>query len=146
VGSLILPANQIVFVDTASVIYTIEHHPVYEQLLQPLWDAQAAGSLRVAASERVVLEALVVPVRSGDASLVSDYEALLFQSALDLIPITRQTLLHGAELRAGFNLRTPDALHAAAALDAGAALFVTNDPHFRRVPGLNVAVLDDLLP
>ena len=42
-------------------------------------------------------------------------------------------------------LKTPDAIHAATALLAGCALFVTNDRGFKRVPGLRLAVLDDVL-
>jgi len=49
-----------------------------------------------------------------------------------------------ADLRATTRLKTPDAIHAATALDAGCALFVTNDPAFRRVPRLNVAVLSEV--
>lgn len=43
------------------------------------------------------------------------------------------------------NLKTPDALHAATALQAGCALFVTNDVGFRQVASLPLVVLDDLL-
>ena len=38
-----------------------------------------------------------------------------------------------------------DARHAATAIQAECALFITNDADFRRVPGLPVVVLDDLL-
>ncbi|MCY4640978.1 MAG: PIN domain-containing protein [Chloroflexi bacterium] len=38
-----------------------------------------------------------------------------------------------------------DAAHAATALQAECALFVTNDTDFRRVDGLPVTILDDLL-
>ena len=50
-----------------------------------------------------------------------------------------------ARLRAEARLTTPDAIHAATALQAGCALFVTNDNAFRRVQDLPFAVLDDLL-
>ncbi len=43
-------------------------------------------------------------------------------------------------------LKAPDAIHAATALDVGAALFITNDSGFRRVSGLPVVVLSELLP
>ena len=42
-------------------------------------------------------------------------------------------------------LKTPDALHAATALRAGCALFITNDTDFRRVEGLPTVVLDDVV-
>jgi len=38
-----------------------------------------------------------------------------------------------------------DAIHAAIALEHGCTLFVTNDASFRRIPGLPVTILTDLL-
>lgn len=55
-------------------------------------------------------------------------------------------LERAAALRAATNLKTPDAIHATTVLIEGCKLFVTNDALFRRVPGLNVTVLRDLLP
>jgi predicted nucleic acid-binding protein len=43
------------------------------------------------------------------------------------------------------SLRTPDALHAATGGSCGCTLFFTNDVGFRRVPGLPVVILDDVL-
>ena len=51
----------------------------------------------------------------------------------------------GARLRAEHHLRTPDALQAATALVSNATGFISNDAAFRRVAGLEVIVLDDLL-
>jgi predicted nucleic acid-binding protein len=48
-------------------------------------------------------------------------------------------------LRATTKLKTPDALHAATASDAGCALFITNDVGFRAVASLPLVILDDLL-
>ena len=61
-------------------------------------------------------------------------------------PITEAVLRRGAQLRAAApTLRTPDAIHAATALEAGCAMFLTNDTDFRTVPGLPVTVLNDVV-
>jgi predicted nucleic acid-binding protein len=57
---------------------------------------------------------------------------------------TSRVIYEVASLRAQHNLRTPDPIPAAAALNTGCTLFVTNDPHIRRVPGLVVAVLSEI--
>ena len=64
---------------------------------------------------------------------------------MDLIPATLVTWEDAARIRAETALATPDALHAATALRAGCAAFITNDTDFRRVEGLPVVVLDDLV-
>lgn len=50
-----------------------------------------------------------------------------------------------ARLRARYELRTPDALQAATAIEAGATLLLTNDRAFRRIGDLATLLLDDLL-
>ena len=45
----------------------------------------------------------------------------------------------------GTGLKTPDALHAASALQAACTLFITNDDDFRRFEELPVVILDGLL-
>ena len=64
---------------------------------------------------------------------------------VSLIPATRELWEDAARIRADTRLKTPDALHAATALRAGCTLFITNDTDFRRVQGLPIVVLDDLL-
>ena len=38
-GSLKLSESCVVYADTQIAIYTVERHPIYEQLLYPLWTA-----------------------------------------------------------------------------------------------------------
>jgi predicted nucleic acid-binding protein len=130
-------------VDTAPVIYTVEKHMPYLAMLWPLWES--ANRLSIVTSELAAMECLVKPIRMGDAAIRTEWESFLFAEGLDLLPIGIATLLRAAEIRAGTGLKTPDAIHAATALEAGCTLFITNDSHFRRVPGLNAIVLEDLL-
>ncbi len=48
-------------------------------------------------------------------------------------------------LRAEHNIRVPDALQIAAALESGATAFVTNDRRLEKVHSLHVLVLDAYL-
>jgi predicted nucleic acid-binding protein len=50
-----------------------------------------------------------------------------------------------ADLRARYNLRTPDALQIAATLSVGCQAFLTNDKKLSNVTELQVIVLDDLV-
>jgi predicted nucleic acid-binding protein len=62
-----------------------------------------------------------------------------------LIPITAGILRAAAQVRAATNLKTPDVIHAATALEVGCAQFITNDADLRRVTGLVVVVLKEVL-
>ena len=144
-GTLILPASGMVYLDANSVIYTVEKHPIYGPLLHPLWQAAQANVIEVVSSDLVLMEVLVGPLKSGNISLAQTFEQALGGTDMRLLPITQPILRRAAQLRATTKLKTPDALHAATALEAGCALFVSNDLGFRSVPNLPLVILNDLL-
>jgi predicted nucleic acid-binding protein len=88
-------------------------------------------------------------LKAGDSALASvetGFRALLqYASDVQLIAITHAILEQAASLRARTTIKTPDAIHAATALLAGCALFVTNDSAFRRIAGLPAALLSEAL-
>ena len=144
-GSLALPSNGPVYLDASAFIYSAELIEPYRALLEPVWRQDRAGRFSVVSSELVVMETLVKPLREGDTVLESLFHSLFEANEVSLIAATRSLWEAAAGLRAETGLKTPDALHAATALQADSTLFVTNDTDFRRVPGLPVVVLDDLL-
>lgn len=145
-GTLILPTAGLVYVDTQVVIYAVQPHALYGPLLQPLWQAVAAGTLVAATSELTLMETLVAPLRNREAALVNDYETFLTRPGMRLIPITRKILREAAALRASMpRIKTPDAIHLATAARSGASLLVTNDHGLRAAAGVPMAVLSDVL-
>lgn len=142
-GTLTLPASGLVYADAQIAIYSADGHAVYAPLCVPLWQP---GVITVITSELTLMETLVMPLRQGDTALAARRENLWHQPNTRLIPITQDILREAARLRAAIPaVRTPDAIHAATALLHGCALFVTNDVGFRRIPGLTLAILDDIL-
>lgn len=141
-GSLNLTNSGLVYIDTSIVIYSIEQVPDYFELLEPLWQKLIANEIAVFSSELILLEALVLPLRQSNTSLVNDYEQLLLNSNMDLISITQALLRKAAQLRARTRLKTPDAIHAATALSRNCTLFLTNDRAFKNIANLPVVLLD----
>lgn len=76
---------------------------------------------------------------AGVSSLGFDTVAIIY-FAVDTVMAKR-----AAALRAYYNLRTPDALQLAAALEAGCQAFLTNYIPLKRVTELRVLILDELL-
>ena len=144
-GQLNVPVSGVVYVDANAVIYWVERIEPYLTAAAPLWDAVDAGMAQVATSELTLLEVLVKPLHDGNAALADLYrQVVLGTIGLTPLPLTRAVLEGAARIRATHQVKTPDALHAATALDAGCVLFVTNDPGFRRIPGLPVALLSQI--
>ena len=144
-GPLTLPVSGLIYVDASSLIYSVERVEPYRTLLEPLWERVQDGNLTVVSSPILVIEALVKPIRDGNAEIELQYRELFASNAVRLLDASYQVFADAARLRAETALKTPDALHAATALRAGCALFITNDTDFRRVQGLPIVVLDDLL-
>ena len=112
-GTLTLPASGVVYLDASPIIYSVEKHPVYGPLLQPLWYAAQSKTIEVVSSDLVLMESLIGPLKSGDTSLEKTYEQALLGSEMRLLPITQSILREAARLRATTKLKTPDALHLA---------------------------------
>ena len=144
-GRLTLPSTGPVYLDASGFIYSVERIEPYRTLLEPMWLQAQTGQFRILSSELFVLETLVKPLREGDTVVELLFRSLFEASEVKLIPATRPLWEEAARLRAETGLKTPDALHAAAALHAGCTMFITNDDDFRRIKELPVVVLDDLL-
>ena len=144
-GPLTLPTHGPFYLDANGFIYSVERVEPYRTLLEPMWQQARAEEFDVASSDITVLETLVKPLREGDEVVEMLLRSMFDAHEVSLIPATRELWEDAARIRADTGLKTPDALHAATALSAGCTLFITNDTDFRRVEGLPIVVLDDLL-
>ncbi|BAY78831.1 PilT protein domain protein [Nostoc linckia NIES-25] len=131
-GQLILPSSGAIYIDTSVVIYTIEANPEYYSLLQPLWLKFQLGELEIISSELILMEALVLPLKNANISLIQAYENLLISSGVQLVPINQSILRQAANIRATTNLKTPDAIHAATSLSVNCNQLISNDKGFRK--------------
>lgn len=134
-------------IDTSPFIYYFERHPSYFPLVHEIVDYvenTPAASLMTAAL--TLLETIVFPLRNNRLDLVAQYRTVLTETTyLELIDLSTPIMITSAELRAKYNLRTPDAIQIGACIQRGADLFVTNDKTFRRVQEIEILVLDDFI-
>lgn len=141
-----LRGKERVFLDTMAVIYFIESHPTYVSLLRPVLEEVDRGVLVGFSSYLTLLEVLVKPIQEGRLDLAEQYRTTLTESPnFFLFPIEEEVARRGAEVRARFNLKTPDAIQVATAELRGAECFVTNDHQLKRVNTVEVIVLDDFI-
>ena len=138
--------GSLVGLDTAPLIYYIEQFPAFYPTVQPFFQAVGHGAFSVVTSIVTLTEVLVQPYRYGDRRLAQEYRDILLGSPGVLtLPVSQDIAEETARIRATYNLRTPDALQIATALQAGASFFLTNDSDFRRVPGISTLVINDLI-
>lgn len=131
--------------DTAPLIYFIEENPVYLDTVRHFFEAADRGVFSVVTSTITLLEVLVHPFRKNDAALADEYRDILLHSNLITTTISNSISEKAAKLRASHNIRTPDAIQIATALDAGASHFLTNDADLPEIPEIQIVFLDKLL-
>jgi predicted nucleic acid-binding protein len=137
--------GQVVGLDSAPLIYFIEENPTYLEMTDAFFEAMVRGEFRVVTSVVTLLEVLVYPLRQGNRILAQQYRDILFnEEGLTTIEVSPAIAEIAAQLRATYNLRTPDAIQMATAIRQGASFFLTNDSRLPSLPGLEVLVLEEL--
>jgi predicted nucleic acid-binding protein len=133
------------YIETSPIIYFVEENPTYIDRMDTIMNAAANGDIQAISSTLILTEVLVHPLREENDKLIQSYRTVLVKSKdFQLVPITTSVAEIAADLRARYNLRTPDALHVATAIDAGCDAFLTNDLGLKRVKELMILVLDEL--
>ena len=119
-GSLVLPTSGRVYVDANTIIYRVERVEPYLSRTALLWDSLRNRQIDVCTSELSFLEVVVKPLRLQDDMLYGLFQRILYDViGFATLPISLAILARAAQLRASTSLKTPDAIHAATALEAG---------------------------
>lgn len=133
-------------IDTAPIIYFVEKHHLYLNVLRPVFAAIETGEIEAITSTITLLEVLVHPLRTNNLTLAKKYKDILLSSD----HFTTFEILHGiseksASLRAKYGIKTPDALQIANAVFHSAHKFVTNDTDLKKVTDIEILVVDDFI-
>ena len=124
-----------------SVIYHIGGDPPFRaRANKRIADLESAGD-RFAVSHLSRLECRLRPIRIGDAAALALYDDFFALPNVQIVPITQAVFDRATLIRATFNLKLGDALHLAAAVEAGCDRFLTNDTALARFPDIPVEIL-----
>jgi predicted nucleic acid-binding protein len=141
----VMPTLSSLCIETAPFIYLVEKHPKYVGRMRSIIQYIDDGAVMGFSSTVTLTEVLTQPLKMGNSRLVSMYRDILVQSRnFTLVPINVDIAEHAADLRARYNLKTPDALQVAVALHAGCDAFLSNDFGLKRVTEVRVLILDEL--
>lgn len=138
-----LYAGKRVAIDTMLMIYVLEHHPEYMQVVAEIFeDAQS-----VICSSFLLGELFAGLYKKGDQKAVDTILGYVEDAEnLEIYPFDHSTSLVFAKLRAQHpNYSSPDCIHLATALQFEADVFITNDKRLKNLSGLKVLNLEELL-
>jgi len=137
-----LRKHQAIGLDSNILIYFIEAHTGYHYLCEKIFASIETGRNRGVCSTLSLLEILVPPYRDTNDELVNLFYGLLTTYPnINWVEMSLAIADLGAQLRAKYKLKTPDAILLATALHSGATGFIANDAQLKRVTELEVLIL-----
>jgi predicted nucleic acid-binding protein len=140
-----LEGIQQLYIEATPLISYVEEHPQYVAKMDVIIQVIEDRPIEAVSSVITLTEVLTHPVKLGNIRLEREYRDILLHSGeFRLLTITAQIAESAAALRARYHLRTPDALHVAAAIDVRCDALLTNDTGIKRVTEITVLVLDEL--
>ena len=130
--------RRLVYLDTCCVIYLIEDVSGFSAPMRERLALNPDAVLCV--SPLVRLEVLVKPLSDGNNALAKDYDDFLKEQ--QWLSLDDEVFEIAIQLRVVNRLKTPDALHLAAARRHGCAEFWTNDNRLSGVTcGLDMSII-----
>lgn len=130
--------------DSSCFIYFFEGTNLYKNTLKKTFKAFEKNKACGFCSTLTLTELLPAPIKKNDLELISLYRELEKSPwHIKLIPLTTEIAISAGELRAKYNLRTPDSIHLATAQNADADFFLTNDSRLRKISSPRVEILAD---
>ena len=127
------------YLDAVVIIYAVERIEPWAELVAARMTGEQITSLT---SELSCLECKVRPLRLNQEDVIVGFEAFFAEGVSELLPVSREVLERAAALRAQHHfLKTPDAIHLAAAIEGKCDVFLTNDHRLDRFTEITVEVL-----
>lgn len=138
--------HKVIGLDTAPFIYYIEDIAPYADLVDPVFTLLENHALSAVTSTVTLAEILTKPFADKEFFLADEIRFTVKSfTALSVTSIDEKLAEAAALIRARYNVRLPDALQLAAAIQGEATLFLTNDKRTKKVDAVEVLVLSDFL-
>jgi predicted nucleic acid-binding protein len=135
-----------VYFDSCIVIYLVEKREPFRTRIRGQFHRLTVPHSTVVYTDLTRLECRVMPLALGQTDQLTDFDDYFVQPGLTWHAMSPAVFDLATELRARHRLKTPDALHLAAAIDSGCDEFWTNDRRLLGAAGarLRLLTLDSL--
>lgn len=87
------------------------------------------------------LECRSRPLRAGDLATLAQFDVFFAGVELLVVEVGTAVIERATDFRARYNLKTPDAIHYASAVEVGATVFLTGDRGLSRCSEVPVEIL-----
>lgn len=130
-----------VYFDTNIVIYFIEQPAGWGQRASTRVSKLQANRDQFVVSDLTRMECRVGPIKAKDPITLAQFDAFFQALEVEVLLLTTAIIDRATLIRAQRGYSLPDALHLAAAAEAGCDVFLTNDTRLSNFPGITVEIL-----
>jgi predicted nucleic acid-binding protein len=142
----LLKGHQVAGLDTTLFIYSLEARGLYIPLLRSIFYSIERGLAKGVISVITLTELLIKPLEEKNVTAVKNYKFLLNNFPnITIVNIDPQVAEKGAELRARYGIRIPDALQVASAIEHKASIFLSNDYTLKRIKEIEIVLLKEMM-
>lgn len=130
-----------VYPDACMVIDLVQGEPALGQRVNAALNPASGPAPEVFYSDLTRLECRVRPLAASDTALLARYDRFFSTPGYVRVALDSAVFDQATELRAHHRLKTPDALHLAAAIAWGCEEFWTNDDRLIRAAGGRIRIV-----
>ena len=135
-----------VFIDTAPIIYYLQHDKLYFKLANDIFWHFQKSSASLVSSDITIEEYCVRPYKSNDLLLIHALEGFVRDAKIEIVHTSWKIATRAAHIRAEYPaFKAMDSLQIAAAMESGCDLFLTNDKQLRQFDGIRCMTLEQFL-
>lgn len=118
------------YLDACIVIYLVERHPIHESQIRS--ELSARSGIQLCWTDLTRMETRLKPLRENNHLLLAHFDHFFGGPLAEHLFMGRAVFDRATALRAEHGLKTPDALHLAAAIEGECEEFWTNDRRLER--------------
>lgn len=131
-----------IYLDSCFIIYLIESNERFSAQAAKAFKQAAQQGAHFYITDLTRLECRTYPIKQQNFDVLEDYDTFFNTAIQQLQPISSLVFDQATQLRAQHGLKTPDALHLAAAICAQCHEFWTNDQHLQNAAAYHLRVVN----
>lgn len=130
------------YVDACVLIYLMDINSPFQQRVQHALTESFRNENTLVSSDLVRLESRIKPLKDGQHEILAEFDTFFHRNVHIWCNFSRPVFDLATQLRAEHGLKTPDALHLAAAITHGCNEFWTNDNRLQKAASAHLQVIN----
>lgn len=130
--------------DSMEFIYFLEDNPQFGALSEVIFELAERNKITVISSILVLIEVLTGYHRANDKTSEQEFKQMMKEFPnIEVYDLDNNLINKVVNLRTKYNIKTPDAIHIATAIENKAEAFITNDKLLSKIKEIKIICLSD---